>query len=72
MSKKGNVITGFLFFLMACIIVALFMPTLLENLNPGTEVCSFTNGIIVCMIIQFMPLAIGILLIIIFLIIMRQ
>jgi hypothetical protein len=71
MKKKANVIAGLLYWLMAAIIIALFIPTLVTSLNPSAALCSDINGAFICLIIKYYPIPLVIMLIVFLLLILK-
>lgn len=72
MRKRGNVIASLLFWIMAIIIIALFMPTFISGMNPGSKICSFTNGTFICMVIHYFPVVLVVMGLIILLILLYR
>ena len=73
MKKKGNVIANILFFFMAMVCVALFMPALTETLTDGVSNLSVntTNYTVITIILNFFPVFLVIMALIIFILLMR-
>lgn len=66
-------IAGVLYFFMAVICVALFMPVVRDSLDIGASaVSSSSNGGLLSFIFTFWPVYVGIMLIIILVVVMRQ
>ena len=74
MRKKGNIIANFLFFFMAIVVVALFMPVVTESLGHGLNNLSTntTNYTLITIIITFWPVGLVLMALIIFVLLMRQ
>lgn len=73
MRKKANIIAGFLFWLIALVCVALFLPVMLEATGTlPSSVTSFTNGTIIGIIITYFPLFLGLFLLFVLFIILRS
>lgn len=72
--KKGQaVISGLLFFFMAIVCVALFMPVVKETISDNLSTLgNATSGSFLQLIINYFPLYIVIMLLVILIIIMRR
>jgi len=71
--KKGNAIANLLYFFMASVIVALFMPTVKEFIAIGVNnITNSTHGIILTLIFTYWPVFFVIMMLVILIILMRS